>query len=89
MKYNVIINHFRVRVEQVIGMIKKHSMLQGVFRGSYVLLKAVLALTVQLTNLKIRLLPPRFRTIGPWPHNPHSALGKRKRDDTEDDIEIF
>ena len=45
-----------------------------------------------LTNLKIRLLPPRFRTIGPWPHNPHSAsaLGKRKRDDTDDgDIEIF
>ena len=49
-------------------------------------------LTVQLTNMKIRLLPPRFRTIGPWPHNPHSAsaLGKRKRDDTDDgDIEIF
>ena len=91
-KFNVIVNHFRVRVEQVIGMVKRHSMLQGVFRGSYVLLKAVLDLTVQLTNLKIRLLPPRFRTIGPWPHNPHSAsaLGKRKRDDTDDgDIEIF
>ena len=67
-KFNVILNHFRVRVEQVIKLIKTHSMLDGVFRGSYVLLKAVLDLTVQLTNLKIRLLPPRFRTIGPWPH---------------------
>ena len=30
-KFNVIINHFRVRVEQVIGMIKRHSML---YKGS-------------------------------------------------------
>ena len=58
-KMNVIFNYFRLRVEHVIGMIKKHSMFDGVYRGSYPLLKAAIDLTIQLTNMKIKMAPPR------------------------------
>ena len=58
-KMNVIFNYFRLRVEHIIGMIKKHTMFDGVYRGSYPLLKAAIDLTIQLTNMKIKMAPPR------------------------------
>ena len=47
-------------MEHIIGMIKKHSMFDGVYRGSYPLLKAAIDLTIQLTNMKVKMMaPPR------------------------------
>ena len=36
-----------------------YTMFDGVYRGSYPLLKAAIDLTIQLTNMKIKLAPPR------------------------------
>jgi hypothetical protein len=62
--YNVIFNYWRLRVEHIIGDVKNHDMFSGVFRGSYVLLKGCLDLTVHLTNIKLKFALPRYDTTG-------------------------
>lgn len=71
--FNGWFNYWRGRVEHIIGEVKNHDMLSGVFRGSFVLLHAATRLTVHLTNVKIKLNPPRYETVGPWRHEPGSA----------------
>ena len=75
-KFNSIFNYWRLRDEHIIGEIKKHDMFDGVFRGSYTILKACLDLTVHLKNVKIKLAPPRYETCGPWTHKPEGWIGK-------------
>ena len=72
-EFNSKFNYWRVRVEHIIGMIKKHDMFCGVYRGTYALLKACLDITVHVTNIKIRFSLPRYDTTGPWGHLPGSA----------------
>ena len=71
--FNVIFNYWRLRVEHIIGEVKNHDMFMGVFRGSNILLKAALDLTVHLTNIKLKMALPRYVTCGSWGHRPGSA----------------
>lgn len=70
---NAKFNYWRLRVEHIIGEIKQHDALDGTFRGSYALLQAIVDLTVNLTNLKLKFAGPRYETTGPWGHMPGSA----------------
>jgi hypothetical protein len=74
--FNTIFNYWRLRVEHIIGDVKNHDMLSGVFLGSYAILKASLDLTVHLTNMKLKAALPRYETCGPWGHRPGSALSQ-------------
>lgn len=76
---NTIFNYWRLRVEHIIGEIKRHDMFDGVFRGSYVTLKSAIDLTVNMTQIKIKLSLPRYRTLGPWGHEPHSYQHKKAK----------
>ena len=76
---NTIFNYWSLRVEHIIGEIKRHDMLAGVFRGSYILLKSAVDLTVNMTQIKIKLALPRYETCGPWGHEPGSYKNKRAK----------
>jgi hypothetical protein len=71
--FNTIFNYWRLRVEHIIGEVKNHDMLRGVFRGSIDLLQACVDITVHLTNVKLKFALPRYETCGPWGHTPGSA----------------
>ena len=70
---NTIFNYWRLRVEHIMSEIKRHDMFDGVFRGSYVILKSAIDLTVHMTNIKLKSNLPRYRTCGPWPHSAHGC----------------
>ena len=72
-EFNAKFNYWRLRVEHITGVVKRHAVLEGVFRGSYALLQCVVDLTVHLTNIKLKLALPRYETVGPWGHTPGSA----------------
>ena len=72
-KFNAQFNYWRLRVEHIIGVVKRHSALDGTFRGSYAFLQCITDLTVHLTNIKLKLALPRYETVGPWGHTPGSA----------------
>ena len=72
-EFNAEFNYWRLRVEHIIGVVKRHDALDGVFRGSYALLQCIVDLTVHLTNVKLKLALPRYETVGPWDHTPGSA----------------
>ena len=84
---NTIFDYWRLRVEHIMIEIKRHDMFCGVYRGSYSLLKSAIDLTVHMTNIKLRVQPPRYCTCGPWSHNPaenpDGLFGGRKRGDGE------
>jgi hypothetical protein len=77
-EFNAEFNYWRLRVEHIIGAIKRHRALEGTYtyRGSYnVLFQCIVHLhvTVHLTNIKLKLVLPRYETVGPWAHTPGSA----------------
>ena len=72
-QFNAEFNYWRLRVEHIIGVVKRHDALDGVWRGSYALLQCVVDLTVHLTNIKLKLSLPRYENVGPWGHTPGSA----------------
>ena len=71
---NTIFNHWRLRVEHIVGEVKRHAMFSGVYRGSFAVLQAAIKLITHTTNIKLRLAPPRYRVLGPWSHCPDDAL---------------
>ena len=73
-KANTIFNHWRLRVEHIVGEVKRHSMFSGVYRGSFAVLQAAIKLVAHTTNIKLRLSPPRYRALCPWAHCPDNAL---------------
>ena len=76
---NTIFNYWRLRVEHIIGEVNRHDMFDGVFRGSYILLKSALDLTVHMTQAKIKFSLPRYRTCGPWGHEPDAYKNKKAK----------
>ena len=70
---NAEFNYWRLRVEHIIGDVKKHDALNGIYRGEYALLQCIVDLTVHMTNVKLKFALPRYETVGPWGHAPGSA----------------
>jgi hypothetical protein len=69
--FNNVHEHVRNRIEQIVGVVKQHRMFeQGVYRGSFDLLKACVTVTGHVTAAELRMRPggPRFVCYGPWDH---------------------
>lgn len=71
---NVMIDHYRARVEHYVKEVKHPAMFQTNFRGSYAMLKASVRITLHMVALKLKTVMdsdgPRNEVCGPWPHRP-------------------
>ena len=72
-EFNAVFNYWRLRVEHIIGEVKNHDMFDGVFRGSYTILKSAIDLTVHLTNVGIKepWMPSPCARYPGWGNHPH------------------
>lgn len=64
---NVIITHYRSRVEHVNRKIEHHGIFQQRFRGGIRLLNSAIQMVCHTTNIELyRKLA--YSPVGPWPH---------------------
>ena len=67
--YNNLQEWVRNRVENVIGVIKKHRIfLKGIYQGTYEHLVPLIHIVGHVTAYELRLYSPRFHVYGPWRH---------------------
>ena len=70
------VNYYRQRVEHIMAVVKKHAAFRQDFRGSHILLRAMVDLTAQMSNCAIKRgwePVPAMRYPGHdfGPHNAH------------------
>jgi len=65
--FNLLISHYRARVEHINSLLKFHGIYQGNFRSSVDLL--VIAVRIHLHFISVQLkMFPRYQPYGNWPH---------------------
>ena len=64
-----MLNHFRVRVEHIIGRVKRHGLFRSIrqWRG-HDFAAACVRLVVQLKSLEVRFAGDLYAGNGPWAH---------------------
>lgn len=72
-----MIQHYRGRVEHVIGeIVKNRRALNTKWRGSYSTLAAILKIVVHMVGLQERMKGPRYDVYGPWPVCPANIVAQ-------------
>lgn len=73
--YNKTLQHYRGRVEHLIGDLQKpRKALNSKWKGSFELLAAIMKLSVHMLGLQERMKGPRYDVFGPWPVCPDSVV---------------
>ena len=67
---NIIIAHYRARIEHINAVFDAHKMFQTDYRGSFDLLQACTHVNAHATNITL-LRHPRYPPCGPWLHDAH------------------
>ena len=67
-RFNKTVQHYRGRVEHIIGQVVDNRMaLCTTWRGSFTLLAAVMKIAAHMVGLQERMKGPRYDVFGPWP----------------------
>ena len=67
-RFNKTVQHYRGRVEHLIGQVVDNRMaLCTTWRGSITLLAAVMKIAAHMVGLQERMKGPRYDVFGPWP----------------------